>query len=417
VAANHPASIAVWLRYCRQGDDRGAFPDRLCPAQRSTGFGQGPIVMRNPRIKMDPETHCYCQLVAPLYRPADRLDIDICTPDIHRLLQIALIDNALTFVAGRLLQDRVLLADVRTYLEDIVAKGHRKFEQAADTLADFKQFMPADTLLFKTYKGTHHTRIGNDIDVLVKKGDLAGLHDALLAAGYGDVVLFPRHEHCIMVKKPGQINLHIQSRVHWCGKQFLDEAVIWDNPRMVTFAGQELETSNATADFLIHLAHINFEHPFFRLSELLYLFSLVPAVDFNLAWEQVGRYRWQRTFRRTVNMMNNIHMALYGEPVTDQVPCTDMHLTQLSFPFVFSRRHLIAAVLERRITYYLMGRMLKIGRVLLTGETCSYTQPPERTLYIRDGRQVIRESHIRGALNSARQRFLRALENRKRTVS
>ncbi|MCP3953108.1 MAG: nucleotidyltransferase family protein [Desulfobacterales bacterium] len=366
--------------------------------------------MNRRDIAMNRETRAYCQLLSPLYRPLDWPTVDLATLDVDRLLKLATVDNALTYLAGRLLEAYKLDPDLETRLGVIDDRGRRKLDQAQATVAAFDAVMPAEHLLYKTYKGKHFPRIGNDIDVLVRPADLPDLHRNMLAAGYRDVVLFPAHERCIMVKKPGQINLHIQSRVHWCGKQFLDEAQIWREPRKVSFADREIPTNNVTADFLIHLAHINFEHPFFKFSELLYLFSLVPQVDFALAFEQARKYRWRRTFVRTVNMLNNIHVVLYGEPATDRVPFQDLRLDNLAFPFVFSRRHMVLAVLERRITYYLLGRVFKIIRVLFTGETCSYTDPPERALYTKDGQPVIKESMTRSLLNTARQRLLRALE-------
>ena len=204
-------------------------------------------------IAMDRETRAYCRLLAPLYRPLEWPALDPGDLDVDRILHLATVDNALTYLAGRLGEAFELDPTLESRLKEIAAKGRRKLDQARSTVAACDEILPAEHLLYKTYKGERFPRIGNDIDVLVRPADLAALHRDMLAAGYRDVVLFPAHERCIMVQKPDQINLHIQSRVHWCGKQFLDEELIWRTPRLVSFAGRELKTNNVTADFLIHV--------------------------------------------------------------------------------------------------------------------------------------------------------------------
>ena len=221
---------------------------------------------------------------------------------------------------------------------------------------------------------------------------------------------FPKIEKAVLITKEGRKKIHLQSKIHWCWKEYLDEELIWQNPRYVTYNGHTIPINNVNADFLIHIAHMNYEHPYFKLSELLYLFSIVPALDFDILLAQTKKYKWQNTFLRTLNLMNNIHQILYGEPLTNKVNFKKIEFTRLSFPLMFSRKHMIKATLEKKITYYLLARMFKISRVLLTGETCSYTVPPERKYLTKDGKFLIRESAIRKAINLMRFRIFKLFD-------
>ena len=359
---------------------------------------------------VDKETAFYIKTLEPLYKKTVLLDVDVNEIDIDKLLRLATIDNALDYVARYMTEKQDFRFHDGASLEAIVTEGNKERIQLSDTIEDLKRHIQTDYIIFKTYKGASFHRIGNDIDVVVKHQDLRDIHQSLLSKGYQDVVRFPRHERCIMVKKPGQMNLHIQSRIHWCGKEYLDERLIWENPRDVTYAGHHIQINNVNADFLIHLAHINFEHPFYKFSELLYLFTLASMVDYQQVIGQAQKYRWKQTLLRNINLMNNIHRMLYDEPVTVAVPFKQLNIPRVSFPLMFTRRHMILSVFEKRITYYLLGRIFKLCRVLITGETCSYTQPPERKKLKKKGQRVIGESIIRGAINSTRHRLLRTLD-------
>lgn len=359
---------------------------------------------------IDKETAFYVKVLEPLYRKTILSDVGLGEVDIEKLLLLATVDNALDYTARKILEEKKIENEIRVYLENIVSKGDDEQVQLDNTISDLKRNIDIDYIVFKTYKGKRFRRIGNDIDILVKPEKLNKLHEKLLSQGYGDEVLFPKHERCIMVKKADQINLHIQSKVHWCGKEYLDDELIWQLPRKVEYAGHDIRTNNVNADFLIHLAHTNFEHPFFRLSELLYLYGLFGDVDFELLVKQTEKYRWEKTFIRNIALMNSIHLSLYDEPLTEEISLPKVAIKRLAFPFEFTRKHMVQAVIEKRITYYLLGRIFKLTRVLATGETCSYTQPPERNKFTRDGNLVIKESVARGAMNNLRHKLLRLFD-------
>lgn len=359
--------------------------------------------------KIDKETNFYIKLTEGLYKRTLLPDVDISEINIDKLLNIAVKDNALYYAAKKLLENPSLESALRKILEAIVSKGDSELLEIQRTIDDIKKYIN-DYLIFKTYRGENFERIGNDIDVFVKHSDLYSLRDEFLARGYYLFIDFPKHERAVLINREDRIKIHLQSKIHWCWKDYLDEGLIWQNPRNVIYNGREIVINNVNADFLIHIAHINYEHPYFRLSELLYLFSIVPTLDLDILLKQTKKYNWQKTFSRTMNLMNNIHQILYGELLTDKIGFTKLEFTNLTFPFMFSRKHIIQATLEKRITYYLLGRMFKIIRVLLTGETCSYTDPPERGQLTKNGKPVIKENAMRKALNLMRYRILKLLD-------
>lgn len=327
------------------------------------------------------------------------------------LLYLATKDNTLYFVASTLLDSYTELnSNQKTRLQDIVDKGSSEIQEIQRSIKSLTKLVP-NALIFKTYMGENYKRIGNDIDALVDYNELYKIEDLLFDQGYKTVVNFPKHEQCIMVERSGEKKLHIQSKVHWCWKEYLDPELIWKDPRPVIHNQEEFLTNNVNADFLIHIAHMNFEHPYFKLSELLYLFSLVPEIDLDLVLEQAQKYNWKKTLLRSINLMNNIHVVLYGHRLIDNIAFKELYFKELSFPVMFPRTHMVLAVIEKRITYYLLGRVIKIIQVLLTGETAVYTDPPERKQYIKDGEQVIKESKIRYTVNHLRHRIFSIFDN------
>lgn len=359
--------------------------------------------------KIDRETNFYIKLLEPLYKKTVLPDVDIREVNIDKLLIIAVKDNALYFTAKRLLTNQNLEQADKEKLQDIVSKGDKELEKIKETIKDIKRNIK-NFIIFKTYKGANFTRIGNDIDVLIKYEDLYSSRDRLLSNGYHLFIDFPKFERAVLLDKKDRKKIHLQSRLYWCCKEYFDQDFLWRNPRTVKYNEEEIPINNVNADFLIHIAHTNYEHPYFKISELLYLFSLVPELDFDLLLEQTKKYGWHKTFLRTFNLMNNIHYVLYGQLLSKEVPFEKINIKEIKFPFEFSRIHMVNACIEKGITFYLLGRVFKILRVLLTGETVSYTVPPEREQYVKDGKPIIEESNFRKMVNIFRHKFLKLFD-------
>jgi len=124
---------------------------------------------------------------------------------------------------------------------------------------------------------------------------------------------------------------------------------------------------------------MNFEPLYMDLGELLYLFTIIPKMDFHLALEQTEKYCWKKTFLRTLNLINNFHYYLYGEVLTQEIDFNKIEFEKLVFPYCLSRTHLILSVLEKRLFIYPLTRIFKVFNILSCGDTFTkYISPVDR---------------------------------------
>ena len=155
--------------------------------------------------------------------------------------------------------------------------------------------------------------------------------------------------------------IHVHGRVEWCGKEFMTPGMIWKKPRVVELYGEPIVVPNHNADFLMHLAHINYETFKVTYSDYRYIVAhLLNHVKLGECTEEAKKYKWVNTYLRTLELIVNHE----GE-----------------FPIYLSRTHMIKAMIERGVTGYALKRLFKSLRILLTGNVERYLDPPERRLF------------------------------------
>lgn len=218
----------------------------------------------------------------------------------------------------------------------IVEKGNREIETIQTTLQFIKQHY-YDYRIIKTYRGSN-IRFGNDVDVLL----------------YTESVFDQEH-----LKENPRIHLH--GKVSWCNSQFMDKEFIWDNPRIVKYCNENIVVPNWEADLLIHLAHMNYETGQMTYNERRYLNEVFSNVRLGACTRQAQKYHWVETYLNTLDLL------------CETIP-------HYEFPVRFSRGHLLKAVMEKKVYGYVFKKLRKSLRILLTGNTERYLQPPERKL-------------------------------------
>lgn len=327
-------------------------------------------------LKIDKEMNLLIKLTKDLYQKSLLPDVDVNEINIDKFIHIALKNNVLYYVAKKMIENISLEPSLKERFETIVSKGDSELVEIERSIDEVQKHFK-EHVIFKTYRGENFPRIGNDIDVLAKYQNLDFIKNDFIAMGYHTGYDDPK-EKSVGLLRAGQKKIHLHGAITWCWTEYMDEEIIYQNPRNVIYNGQRITIPNVNADFLIHIAHMNFEPLHMIYSELLYLFNLVPEIDFDIILRQTKKYNWQKTLLRTLNLMNNFHQNLYGKLLTAKVEFTELELTNLVFPYVFSRKHIILTILEKRLFIYPLTKLFKVIRVLLTRNTYRYIDSPER---------------------------------------
>ncbi len=323
--------------------------------------------------KLNKETQLIVKLTEDLYRKSSASDIDISEVDVDKFVDSASRNNILFYVMKKISAKAESSFAKKDRFEKIISDAKLKITAMRKSIDEINEHVN-EGIIFKTYRGFE--RIPSDIDVLVNDFDSA--MSSFVSMGY-EIENYDKKEKSVGLLKQDQAKIHLQSSITWAWTYFMNEDFIISNPRKVIFFGKEIVIPNASADFLIHLAHMNFEPLHMTFSELIYLFNLIPAVNFDAIFKQAKKFRWYKTLIETLNLMNNFHDIIYGGLCFDKVPFRKLTFKKLSLPFNFTRGHIIKSAFEKRLFVYPLTKIIKVIDVLLSGDPYTkYYTPPDK---------------------------------------
>jgi len=328
---------------------------------------------------MNNELKLLLQLSAKLYRPVNFDYIDINQIDLNLFKKMALENNMLFMISQEVINSEDLSEEFKLNFIDYYDKSLIAAKQVVSSLRLIKEKIP-NYLLIKTFRGENFFRIGNDLDVLVRS-DIFGetiktfTSDSFIEQDYD------HKEMSVQLLKEDYKKIHLQSDITWCWTRFMDYDAIFLNPREVVYHNEKILVPNYTVDFMIHIAHMNFEPLHILLSEIFYLFKIAPHVDIKYALEQSSKYKWKRTFLRTVAILNMMHSLFYGKNFINMDYNISLDLSEISFPFSIPRKYLISNCIEKRLLIYPLLKVFKVLKVLFNNKTYRFIIPPEQEEY------------------------------------
>jgi hypothetical protein len=221
-----------------------------------------------------------------------------------------------------------------------------------------------DYLVIKTYYD--FPKIGSDIDILTYN-----FNKAIKTFLKNKFDLIEYRSQKVLFNIQG-FKIHLHRNVTWADEKsiFIDNELLWTNPQTVILGQVEVKIPNANADFLIHLAHINFECFYITLPNIIHLYKLANNVNWDLLLRQARKHRWERTFRRSVKLLDTFHHTFYNEKCPfhewNIEHCGIKDLKKVSLPLPVPRKNLVFAIMEKRLgRWVLTNRTLTPIRIFL----------------------------------------------------
>ncbi|GAI87164.1 unnamed protein product [marine sediment metagenome] len=289
--------------------------------------------------------------------------------NITKLLYISNINGMGYYVLKKLYSkyQNILDNNIVKYIKTSYKKKDNNYTNNICTLQSLNMILDK-FLIFKTFK--LHPRIGSDIDVLVP--DVYNALQKLLKKGMRIESFSSDLDTAVLYN--GLTKIHLHGHISWAkkGSSFFDHDFIWDRPRIVNFDQISCPITNFNADFLIHIAHINFENLHITLSDLLYIYYLISKVNWNEINNQVNNHNWKITFNKTMKILYSLHHSIYktaNSNTIDKTNSIDYDYPIPDLPITLPRKHIILAFQEKKFLLYALSRFLKSTYIIITGDT------------------------------------------------
>lgn len=326
---------------------------------------------------LDTETTFLFHLVSDFYKKPVIPLPSLQEVNIQRVLKLS-IRNKMGFYVSKALLNNYgdkLTENDSAFLKEFVEISEKRLENLNHTTKTLITCLE-DYIIHKTYKG--YSVIPNDIDVLAP--DFEKALEKLQSCGMKTVDF--EDNQVMLISKEG-IKVHLHEQVSWADSLFLDDSLVYEEHKIVKLWDVDVKTPNLDADFLINVAHINFEPLHFTVSDFLYLCKIAPYIHWNIIQSQAKKYHWMRTLNSTILLFDTIYHALYSDPC----PFKGAGLRhrpsreKITFPFSIPRQLIVRSFLEKRCFGYLSKRLSKVIYILLRGDTYrAFYLPPEQEL-------------------------------------
>jgi len=120
--------------------------------------------------------------------------------------------------------------------------------------------------------------------------------------------------------KKGIINIDMHTQFTWQKKEYLDQELLWSNPRTQKEEGVEILLPPLEVEFLVNAAEVLFER--FYLNMLIFLFmkeACLEGMDWHLILGQVEKYGWEKAFSGLMRRVEFFSRKFYGSQTADRL--------------------------------------------------------------------------------------------------
>ncbi len=144
------------------------------------------------------------------------------------------------------------------------------------------------------------------------------------------------------------IPIDVNNIISWTNTEEISHKFIWQNIQEIVFEKQSFLVPNTKLDTLIRIGHIPFELAEVRLGELMHIFNASKNIDWDILYREAKEMKWEQTFNRMQDKIEELHVALYGESFFTQNNKIKIHSDELYFPYRMSYLDLGLAMVEKK---------------------------------------------------------------------
>jgi hypothetical protein len=235
-------------------------------------------------------------------------------------------------------------------------------------------------LIFKTYRGDNFIRVPNDLDIIIPNSQYEICKKKFIKLGFiiKDEIL---EERSYGLHKKNYLKIHVHTEISWCEKKFVSNKFLFSKTQNVKFHGKRINIPSKEAEFLITLAHSNFEPLHLMISEIVYLYSMMNDININKIYNEAKENNWEKTLSKILGALNDLHYKIYGEKLKKlnnfNSKFEDVFLSYKT-PYTYKRLHLIKSVIEVKIFNYVLRKIPKVIEHSLKMNTFNYLNSPEK---------------------------------------
>ena len=108
---------------------------------------------------------------------------------------------------------------------------------------------------------------------------------------------------------------------------------------------------------------------------------MIKYIDINKIYHHAKKNNWDKTLRRNLGALNDLHNKIYGEKI-DKLSKYNTNFKDVFLnyhpPYTYKRLHLIKSVIETRIFKYVLRKVPKVLEHIFKMNTFNYLKPPEK---------------------------------------
>lgn len=189
------------------------------------------------------------------------------------------------------------------------------FRSSLDALEDVAGSSGLEYIMIKSAQTLEH--VPRDIDIFVREADRAAFLESLKSRGFGFVY---NDGGEISLARPGAMRVDVYSRIHYLGRDFLDEAFLFRSRMETPVHDRKVPGLLPEAAFLLNSVHGIFGHGAITLLDLLDLRNLRMLAEGERFRDRAEKFGWARVYDLWSARLASLEAQMYSRHVPVPFP-------------------------------------------------------------------------------------------------
>ena len=261
--------------------------------------------------------------------------------DWNDLFQISSDNKVLLHIARTIRNQKEITLNAKAinFLDLVQKKDEAHHKKLRKTLEIVNNVLGDNNyVLLKTFR--NYPYLTHDVDILVK--DFNKAKNLFRNKGFSselpwyELIEFSTH-------KKGLLEIEVYDKFGYGSMKLIDSDFLWKKRRNVKIEGINTWTPSPEGDILSLIARMNFQMYKIGLGDILYIFTCSKEADWTSMIYQTKKYKWYKSFSKSISVLNMIHRELFGKPAITE---KKFGLTKIQFnlPYIVTMQDFIIAL-------------------------------------------------------------------------